>query len=268
MDSTTSPKLSSRRSQQRKCEKREKLHQQKKISGHPRIHPDVEHAQHGKEKRVFRLCEDSRPMFSPIPGNTSDVEGEDSPRTSGSNKRAKEKLTFPSIHVDRCEKHRPSYGSPSLPPQLSPRHTPHTARDGYQQARSRSPGTGGLNVPNPYLPCKSEGRLLLMTQDSSRGLLGSWSRSEGNLPEAVRKSRSQSHLLDISYRPNWESNPTPRPTSDVALHELRRQKQQQHTRNRRPSTPTHLPVRLEPLNPTLGSTHRTLSATSLKSSSP
>ena len=59
------------------CERREKLNQTKP---HPILHPDVADAQI-EENSVIRFSEDSRPMFSPIPRNSSsDAEGEDSPR--------------------------------------------------------------------------------------------------------------------------------------------------------------------------------------------
>ena len=65
------------------CERREKLNQSKPMP-HPVLHPDVALAQM-EENTVIRFCEDSRPMFSPVPRNSSsDAEGEDSPRAVSS----------------------------------------------------------------------------------------------------------------------------------------------------------------------------------------
>ena len=61
------------------CERREKLNKSAGMP-HPILHPDVAHAQM-EESSVIRFSEDSRPMFSPIPRNSSsDAEGDDSPR--------------------------------------------------------------------------------------------------------------------------------------------------------------------------------------------
>ncbi|XP_076435211.1 uncharacterized protein LOC143275032 [Babylonia areolata] len=303
--------------QGRRCERRERLHNNNNhhhTSGPPIIHhPEeeeegeeevvaVEHAQR-KEKRVFPVFEDSRPMFSPVPARASDTEGEEGAvavvtcRAS----RCREKVTFPAIQVDRCVERTPPPPPPSsspslLSPQLTPRRRAHTLGEGHRQAAysGRSPSAGGLNVPSPYQACQSEeGRVLLLTQDSNRSLLGSWSRSEGHLPEAVRRAHSSpgshSNLLDIRYRPDWQAVCSGRPSSDQALHELTRGQQgyrdsptttftstsplrHHHHHHRHPrTTPTtttttpRLPTRLEPLNPALGAGPRALSASNLHS---
>ncbi|KAK7088375.1 hypothetical protein V1264_022301 [Littorina saxatilis] len=231
-----------------------------KKTPHPIIHPDVAHAQM-EENSLIRFNEDSRPMFSPIPRNHSpDAEGDDSPRPM-SGRGARDKTAFPSIHVDKCEKtQRPSYASASPEPACR---SPDSDMEVDNEVMSTSHSSSGLNVPSPYMHRKSDGRVVLVTQDSNSGMLSSWSRSEGNLPDAVRRSHStpgsHTQLLDINrYRPDWHPRPTLRQSSDVALHELRREGQ------RSPATPRRLTAHLlEPLS--LNPGERSVSASHLQS---
>nr|KAG5713155.1 hypothetical protein BaRGS_007682 [Batillaria attramentaria] len=203
------------------------------------------HAQTESE-HVFQFAEDSRPMFSPVPREMPD--GEDSPKT----RAPKDKTSFPSIHVEKCEKTQPTYAASLSPEPVSL--TPDSDLEVEPELAALSQGRDGagtgsagrLYVPSPFQKRRTDGRAVLLTRDSGQGLLGSWSRSEGNLPDAVRRSSSSpgghTNLLDIS---------------DVALHELRRER----NRDSRSPTPRRLTVRLEPLNPG----QRALSASNLNS---
>ncbi|KAL8576935.1 hypothetical protein ACOMHN_065662 [Nucella lapillus] len=244
------------------CERREKQQHQRKCPN-PIVHPDVAQAQ-TEESVSFRCNEDSRPMFSPIPVNFSS-DGEDSPRgfSFKATPANKEKTSFPAIHVEKCEKNQPSYVTSCSPDEPPATHSPDSDMDIDSEGMSQG-STRGLNVPSPYLHRKADGRVVLVTHDSNRRELNSWSSSEGNLPEALRRSVSspggQGHLLDLRYRPDWQPQPTLRQSSDMALHELRREEQ------RGPRTPRRLPARLEPLPPTLSHSCRTRSANSLHQS--
>ncbi|XP_076452314.1 uncharacterized protein LOC143287955 [Babylonia areolata] len=247
------------------CATRDPQHQQqwRKKCPHPLVHPDVAQAQTGEGKGTFRYSEDSRPMFSPIPGNLSS-DGEDSPRRfhfKGTS-TSKEKTSFPAIHVEKCDKGQPTYAAASSPEPSEPR-SPDSDMDVNNEVTSQGGSSGGLNVPSPYMHRKADGRVVLVTQDSNRRQLGSWSSSEGNLPEALTRSASspggQGHLLDIKYRPDWQPRPTLRQSSDVALHELRRDGVKS------PVSPRRLPARLEPLPPSLPQAQPARSASRLQS---
>ncbi|KAK7506138.1 hypothetical protein BaRGS_00002860 [Batillaria attramentaria] len=224
------------------------------------VHPNIGHAQTESE-HVFQFAEDSRPMFSPVPREMPD--GEDSPKT----RAPKDKTSFPSIHVEKCEKTQPTYAASLSPEPVSL--TPDSDLEVEPELAALSQGRDGagtgsagrLYVPSPFQKRRTDGRAVLLTRDSGQGLLGSWSRSEGNLPDAVRRSSSSpgghTNLLDIRYRPDWVTRPSLRPSSDVALHELRRER----NRDSRSPTPRRLTVRLEPLNPG----QRALSASNLNS---
>ncbi|XP_025092164.1 uncharacterized protein LOC112562836 isoform X2 [Pomacea canaliculata] len=193
--------------------------------------------------RSSRFSEDSRPMFSPVPAEFMDDDDRPHGTPRHEARMARDAASLPAIHVDRSDKTQDT--AVMEPEELT---------EGLE-----SPTSERLRVPSPLLYRKTDGRVVLMTQDSNRKTLGAWSLSEGNLPEALRRCPHPTPLppvagrpthLDVgscvlsvsSHRPEWMWQTATRGSSDVALNELRKE------RDGRCPTPGRLTSHLQPLS--------------------
>ncbi|PVD31195.1 hypothetical protein C0Q70_06607 [Pomacea canaliculata] len=232
--------------------------------------------------RSSRFSEDSRPMFSPVPAEFMDDDDRPHGTPRHEARMARDAASLPAIHVDRSDKTQDTAV-------MEFARQPEELTEGLE-----SPTSERLRVPSPLLYRKTDGRVVLMTQDSNRKTLGAWSLSEGNLPEALRRCphptplppvagrpthldvgvhalcishntmvcvclvvvvvySGQSHghhpcsrrscVLSVSsHRPEWMWQTATRGSSDVALNELRKE------RDGRCPTPGRLTSHLQPLS--------------------